>query len=291
MKRKIDIMSILGLILALAMMVLGIVLVKGTAEDGSTTYTIVMENFKAFWDPTSLVIVVGGTFACLFIMFPGKQMAKIPKHLSIVFLPPQYVPSKYIDQIVELAKTARINGLLSLEEQAADIKDSFLKNSIQMVVDSVDPEKVKAQMESWIDDIDDRHFQERQIYNQGAALGPAFGMIGTLIGLINMLKALQDIESVGPNMAVALITTLYGSMLANIFFGPFANKLGVRHDEELLCKRIICEGIQAIQSGENPNLIQDRLLHMLPEYEQKKIAKKSGGKGAAEGGEAEGGKG
>ncbi len=285
MKRKIDIMSIVGLLLAFAMMVMGIILVKNTAEDGTVTYTIEMGNFSSFIDPTSVAIVVGGTFACLFIMFPGNMLAKIPKHIGIVFLPQQYVPTKYIEQIVELAKTARINGLLSLEEKAAEIKDPFLKNSIQMIVDSVDPEKVKVQMESWIDDLDDRHSSERAIYNQGAALGPAFGMIGTLIGLINMLKSLQDIESVGPNMAVALITTLYGSMLANIFFSPFANKLGVRHEEEMLCKRIVCEGIQAIQSGENPNLIQDRLMHMLPEYQLKKLAKKGGGAAAAEGGE------
>ncbi len=283
MKRTIDILSILGIVLALAMMFIGIVLNKETAEDGTVSYTVMMGNFSSFWDPTSLVIVVGGTFACLFVMFPLSDIAKIPKHLGIVFMPRKYDPSVYIDKIVELAKTARINGLLSLEERASTINDPFLKNSIQMIVDSVDPDKVRSQMELWMDETDNRHFSAKQIYANGAALGPAFGMIGTLIGLINMLKSLQDIESVGPNMAVALITTLYGSMLANIFFTPFATKLGVRNDEEMMCKRIILEGIQSIQAGENPNAIQDKLVHMLPDFQQKKKAKKSGG-GAAEGG-------
>ncbi len=287
MKRTLDILSILGIVLALLMMVIGIVLNKGTDENGNTEYTIIMENFSSFWDPTSLVIVVGGTFSCLFVMFPLSDIAKVPKHLGIVFLPRKYDPVVYIDKIVELAKTARINGLLSLEEQAAAISDPFLKNSIQMIVDSVDPEKVKSQMELWIDETDNRHFAAKQIYGQGAALGPAFGMIGTLIGLINMLKSLQDIESVGPNMAVALITTLYGSMLANIFFMPFANKLGVRNDEEMMCKRIILEGVQSIQAGENPNSIQEKLVQMLPDFQQKKLAKKAGAGAAAAPAESE----
>ena len=152
--------------------------------------------------------------------------------------------------------------------------DVFLKNSIQMIVDSVDPENVKVQMESWIDSVEERHLQECSFYEKGAALAPGFGMIGTLIGLINLMKKLDDIDSVGPNMAVALITTFYGSVMANVIFTPIANKLMVRHDEEYLCMRIISEGIQSIQAGENPNLIQERLLHMLPEYKQSKLRKK-----------------
>ncbi|MEG0036151.1 MAG: MotA/TolQ/ExbB proton channel family protein, partial [Oscillospiraceae bacterium] len=191
----------------------------------------------------------------------------------------QFVPEDYIDIIVECAKKARINGLLALEEDTNTITDSFLKGSLQMIVDSIDPEKVKLQMEAQLDSVEERHTQERALYDKGAQLGPAFGMIGTLIGLINMLKNLTDIETVGPNMAVALVTTFYGSCLANIVFAPISSKLRVRHDEEFLCMLMVCEGVQAIQSGENPKLIEDKLLHLLPEYRQNKgkKGKKGGG--------------
>lgn len=287
MKRKIDLMTILGLTLAVALMFVGIILSK---DINTGEYSIGFVNLKNFWDPTSVAIVIGGTFGALMIMFPASQFTKIGKHMSILFMPKQYDPKKYIDKLIELAKKARINGLLSLEEDAAEIDDAFMKNSIQMIVDSLDPEKVKIQMESWLDDMDERHYQERTFYDNGAALGPAFGMIGTLIGLINMMKSLSDVESVGPNMAVALITTFYGSLLANLIFSPISNKLRVRHDEEFLCKRIISEGVQAIQSGENPNLIRDRLMNMLPEYKKKRYSAKDKRAGAeGEGAEAEGG--
>lgn len=292
MKRKIDLASIVGILLAVGLVLFGIVTAMETNPDtGAKTLLFVPENLKSFWDAPSVAIVVGGCFGCLLLMFPLSQFAKIPKHLKIIILPRQYVPTKYIDTLVECARKARINGLLALEEDAARMEDPFLRNSIQMLVDSVDPEKVKLQMESWLDNIDERHTQERSFYDKGAALGPAFGMIGTLIGLINMLKNLSDIATVGPNMAVALVTTFYGSLLANVIFMPISNKLRVRHDEEYLCMSIICEGVQAIQAGENPNLIQDRLLHLLPAYKQQTYTPTEGGEGGdkpAKGGKTKG---
>ena len=153
-----------------------------------------------------------------------------------------------------------------------------------MVVDSVDQEKVKEQMDCWLANLDDRHSSDRAFYDKGAELGPAFGMIGTLIGLINMLQNMSDIDTLGPNMAVALVTTFYGSVLANALFLPISNKLRVRHEEEYLCMTIIAEGVQAIQAGENPKLVQERLVHMLPEYRQKKFIPSEGGSSEDEGG-------
>lgn len=275
MKRKIDLMSIIGIVLAFGLVLMGIVLTKVSAEEGGG-YTINFVNLGSFFDLPSIAIVVGGTFAALMLAFPLEQVTRIPKHLRIIFMPQSFVPEEYIDILVECSKKARINGLLALEEDANTIEDSFLKNSLQMIVDSTDPEKVKIQMESSMMNMEERHIQERAFYDKGAAFAPAFGMIGTLIGLINMLKNLTDIATVGPNMAVALITTFYGSLLANVFFAPIANKLSVRHDEEYLCMQLVYEGVQAIQSGENPNLIEDRLIHILPEYRQKKLQDKGG---------------
>lgn len=274
MKRTVDLASIIGLLLAIGLVLLGVV----TSTDAETReISVNFQNLISFFDVTSLLVVVGGTIGCLLLMFPLAQFTKIPKHLFIIFMPKQYKPEEYIDTLMELGKKSRTNGLLALEEDIVEMKDAFLKNTIQMVVDSVDPEKVKIQMEAWLDGVDERHAQERSFYDKGAALAPAFGMVGTLIGLINMLKNLSDIETVGPNMAVALITTLYGSLLANIFFMPISNKLAVRHEEEYLCMQIISEGVQAIQSGENPNLIQERLLQLLPEYKKNKLGNKGEG--------------
>ncbi len=266
-------MSMVGLVICFAVVVIGSIMVKDV-ETGA--YSIAAENLKSLFDLTSIVVVIFGTFAALAVMFPLEFITRIPKHMMIVFMPKVYQPDFYITTLVECARKARMSGLLALEEDVNNLNDPFLCNSLQMIVDSVDPEKVQSQMQSWLSNIDDRHVAERQLYEKGAALGPAFGMIGTLIGLINMLKDLEDVATVGPNMAVALITTFYGSVLANVFFAPIANKLKMRHEEEYLCMSIVVEGIQAIQAGENPKLIQDRLLNLLPEYKLKKMRAKLG---------------
>lgn len=286
MKRKIDLMSVVGLIFGVILVVMGIAITQITDEAGGSSYKILFINLKSFYDLPSIAIVLGGTIASLMLSFPWEQFARVPKHIRIIFMPQKYVAEEYITKLVECAKKARISGLLALEEDANSIEDAFLKNSLQMIVDSIDPEKVKAQMELWSQSVEERHTQERAFYDKGAQLAPAFGMVGTLIGLINMLKNLQDVASVGPNMSVALVTTFYGSCLANIVFAPISNKLRVRHDEEYLCMAIVYEGIQSIQSGENPKLIQEKLVHLLPEYRQSKLDAIGGGaapgKGKAE---------
>lgn len=277
MKRKLDIMSSLGMFLAVGFVVFSIMLQSNTTEDGTKFFTIEPINLISFYDVPSIGIVFGGVVAVLMISFPLDQFARVPKHLKIIFNPQQFIPEIYISVLVECAKKARINGLLALEEDANAVEDVFLRNSLQMIVDSIDPEKVKYQMESWVNSVEERHIQERNFYDKGAAFGPAFGMIGTLIGLINMLKTLEDVSSVGPAMSVALVTTFYGSMLANVFFAPISNKLKVRHDEEYICMLIVYEGVQSIQSGENPKLIEDKLIHLLPNYRREKIETLDGG--------------
>ena len=144
-----------------------------------------------------------------------------------------------------------------------------------LVVDSVEPEKVHALLEAELDHLEDRHNQACSFYEKGAAYAPVFGMIGTLIGLVNMLADMSDAAAIGPAMATALLTTLYGSMMGNIFFNPIANKLRVRHDEEFLCKILICEGVEAIQAGENPRFIEEKL-QMLVIQEKKRKRRNKG---------------
>ena len=272
-------MSIIGWVIGISVLTMGIVYSKDV-DTGKVT--ISFASFINFIDIPSILITVGGTFAMLMVSFPMKQFTKIPKHVLLVIMPREYKAETYIETLVECAQKARVNGLLALEEDINNMEDPFMKSSLMMVVDSVDPEKVKVQLASQLDFLEDRHAQERAFYDKGAALAPAFGMLGTLVGLVNMMKTLSDPDTVGPNMAVALLTTYYGSILANMIFTPISNKLSARHNEEYLCRQIVCEGVQAIQEGENPKFVQNRLMQLLPQYQQDKILNSGGGAAAEE---------
>ncbi|MFV0517507.1 MAG: motility protein A [Aminipila sp.] len=251
-----DIATILGILSGLGLIVFGI----GFAKIGN------------FIDPASLAITIGGTMAAMVACTPGEVLKGIPKHLKIAIGGKKYDPKAYIEIIVDLAQSARKNGLLSLESKAEELEDAFLKDSVLLIVDAIDSDKVKQLLEDELGYLDDRHAKAFGFYELAAGTCPAFGMIGTLIGLINMLKGL-DIEGggagdIGPAMSVALITTFYGSLFANLFFSPIANKLKARHAEEMLCKQMIVEGILSIQSGENPKFIREKLISYLSEAEK-----------------------
>lgn len=258
-----DLLYILGMVFAFALMFFGMVFSKDTG--------INFGNLGNFIDIQSLAITVGGTFASLMMGFSGTFFKNIPRHLKIILSPAKNDPLALIQTIGEFAKEARIKGLLSLDSKLQETDDEYLKKSMQLIVDAVDAEKVRTILESELESLEERHMQGMSFYLKGAAFAPAFGMIGTLIGLVNMLKQMEDPDSIGPAMAVALLTTLYGSMLANILFNPIANKLKVRHDDEMLCKQIVCEGVFAIQAGENPRFIEEKLLLML-EAKQRKVS-------------------
>nr|WP_315024652.1 motility protein A [uncultured Aminipila sp.] len=236
---------------------------------GLIIFGIGLGNIGNFLDPASLAITLGGTLSVMVASAPGEVLKDIPKHFKIVTSGKKYDPKQYIEVLVDLAQSARKNGLLSLEARAEELEDTFLKDSVLLIVDAIDSDKVKQLMEEELNYLDERHAKNFGFYEMAAGTCPAFGMIGTLIGLINMLKGL-DIEGggvgdIGPNMGIALITTFYGSFLANVIFFPIANKLKVRHAEEMLCKQMIVEGILSIQSGENPKFIREKLISYLSE--------------------------
>lgn len=268
-----DILSIVGWILGVVFIIISILLGENP-ETGAKM--LVPENLSGFFDAPSIMIVVGGTIAAVLVSNSLDAVKQIPKHLKIIFFPPKYNPVEYIEQITEFAREARSNGLLALEDKLNDTKEPFLKSSLLLVVDSMDPEKVCQLLESQLDALDERHSRAISFYMKASAFAPAFGMIGTLIGLINLLGNLSDQESLAKNMAVALITTFYGSLLANFILIPIGNKLKVRHDEEMLCKQIIAEGVKSIQDGDNPTFIQEKLTKLLNEKMGDKIAKSSG---------------
>ena len=230
----------------------------------------------SFLDPSSFAITCGGTFACLIASFPFSYLAKVPKRIGMAFFPKKYDPMKYIQEIVDYAQIARSRGLLALEESANQCQDPFMKQSLMLIVDSNDPDKVRAMLDDSISFMVDRHDGGRAFFDRGVALFPAFGMLGTLIGLINMLAGMSEDQSkLAVGMAQALITTFYGSLFANVLFAPISTALKNSHDDELLCMQIIEEGVLAIADGSNPRYIQEKLEFMLPA--NKKRSGKTGG--------------
>jgi chemotaxis protein MotA len=236
-----------------------------------------------FINGPSIFIVIGGVTFALLASFPFSTFKRIPKHVKMIFSKDKKDPNEYIEIITELSREARKKGLLALEEKANSFEDEFLKESILLIVDAIEPDKLKIWFDQKLEFIDRRNQEERKFYDQGAALGPAFGMLGTLIGLVNMLKAMNldaGPGSLGTNMSVALITTFYGSVLANCLFMPMSNKLEIAQEREMLYKELIIEGVISIKEGENPKYIQEKLQNFLAEHEVLAQGKDGDGKQA-----------
>lgn len=247
-----DIASIIGLIACIILVIFGIV----SGDQGFAA----LGNFL---DVQSALITFGGAFCSVMASYTMPAFISGVKSFTLIFKTPSLNTPQIIAKIIELSNIARKEGLLSLEEAAGDLDDAFLKKGILLIVDGTDPELVRAIMETELTSVDDRHRKNIGFWQDVAANGPAWGMIGTLIGLINMLKMLDDPAAIGPNMAVALITTLYGSLLANWIATPCANKLKAFNNEEMLVKEIMIEGLLSIQAGENPRVIEEKLKSFL----------------------------
>ncbi|HHW02859.1 MAG TPA: flagellar motor protein [Thermoanaerobacterales bacterium] len=216
-------------------------------------------SLGAFIDIPSALIVFGGVLAATMINYPFAKLLDVLKILKNVFKEKQLDAGEIIKNIVSLAETARREGLLALEEAAYQLKDEFLQKGILLIVDGTDPELVRNILETELAFLEERHKEGQSIFESMGALSPAFGLIGTIIGLINMLGHLDNPEAVGPGMAVALITTFYGAVFANLLFIPIAGKLKVRSREEILLKEVMIEGMLSIQAGENPRIIEEKL--------------------------------
>jgi len=225
---------------------------------------VIFENLWNFFDAASILITIGCTLFVVLASFPGSMLKAMPKHFKIILNNKLFDPAGYIDQLAELAQIARKNGLLSLEEKANEQPDPFFRQAIMLIVDANDQDKVRGILENDIECMSARHETAAAMYDKASSVAPAFGMVGTLVGLINMLKSMSldgdGSSSLGDSMGTALITTLYGCILAHMIFGPIAQLLRNRDNEEVLCKQIIVEGVMAIQAGENPKSLRERLL-------------------------------
>ena len=226
-------------------------------------------NFVGLVDVTSFIVVIFGSFAAVTAASPLSRALGFMKYMNIAMRVPVFQNKmELINQLVQFSDNARREGLLSLDDSLNEVEDDFFRGGLRLVVDGTDPDVIKRILYTNMDQVESRHEDGIGIFERWAKLAPAFGMIGTLLGLIGMMVNLEDTSSIGPNMAVALVTTLYGSVFANLILSPIQFKLEDRHKEEMQIKEIMVQGILSIQSGDNPRILEDKLLTFLPPSER-----------------------
>ena len=217
-----------------------------------------------FIDIPSVVMVGGGSVTVVFLCFPSSYVKGIFKTLKKAFFHKAESIEKLIEDIVSYAEIARRDGILSLENATKDLEDEFIISGIQMAVDGTDPELIEQVMTNDLDNLVERHGVGKGMLDAVGKYAPAFGMIGTLVGLVIMLQNMDDPSKIGPGMAVALLTTMYGAVIANAFALPLSDRLSRRSAEEVLYKTIIIKGVMSIQSGDNPRIVEQKLRTFLP---------------------------
>ena len=258
-----DIASLAGLVVCFALVIFGILYGNG------------IDTLLNFVNVPSILITFGGAFCAVLASKTMQDFLNGLKSIALIFKVPKFDLPEVIRKIIELSNIARKEGLLALEEASAELDDSFLRKGVLLIVDGTDPELVRGILETEMGSIDDRHKKNIAFWNDLGGMGPAWGMIGTLIGLVNMLQQMDDPSTIGPSMAVALLTTLYGSLLANWICIPVAQKLNVNNSAEMAIKEVMIEGLLSIQAGENPRVIEEKLKSFLSPTE--KEAMEAGG--------------
>ncbi len=246
-----DIASLLGVILGIGMVLFGII------QNGGVPALL------NFLDAPSAIITIGGSLSAVLCSNKLSGFIAGIKSFALPFKEKSVDPGETINKIIELSNVSRKEGLLALEEAAGSIDDEFLKKGIMLVVDGTDAELVRGILETDMLSMEERHKKTISFWEFWGEQGPAWGMIGTLIGLILMLQNMEDASTIGPAMATALVTTLYGSLLANWLCNPIAGKLKLNNDNEMMMKEISVEGILSIQAGENPRVIEEKLKSFL----------------------------
>jgi len=249
-----DIASLVGTLIAYALVFAAIMMGAGLGP---------------YIDIPSVLIVIGGTFGIIMMAYPMDKAMALFKFTGKAFKYPVDDAATLIGQLVEFAVKARRDGILSLESAEDEVSDDFLKKGIRLAVDGTEPEVIKNILETELEYMASRHKSGAGVLGIMVDFGPAMGMIGTLIGLVAMLQSMEDPSTIGPAMAVALLTTMYGAMIANLFGGPYKAKLEFRSAQEQLVREIMIAGIMAIQAGDNPRIVEQKLNAYLQPKERK----------------------
>ncbi|GEL77181.1 flagellar motor protein MotP [Tenuibacillus multivorans] len=256
MKRK-DILTPVGIALGATMILLGIYFNSG------------MDGFSTFLQMSSFIIVLGGLTGALLINFNLKEVKLTWRVFKEAFNKSDHNLRELIQLFIKLSEKARREGLLALESEIEDLDDEFIKKGVYLAIDGIEPEVINDIMNAEITAMEERHGKGRAIVEKAGEYAPSWGMIGTLIGLVLMLNNLTSPETIGPSMAVALLTTFYGMVLANLVFIPIAGKLFNMTEEEVFMKQVIIEGVIGVQSGQNPKILEEKLSAFLSNDELK----------------------
>jgi chemotaxis protein MotA len=244
-----DIATIVGLTLGI-----GAVIVSFTMEGG---------QLSSLLQGPAILLVIGGTFGAATITTSLSQLKRLPKLLSIIFVENKLNAHELIDIIHDFAQKSRKNGLLSLEDDLASVKDGFLRKAIQLTIDGFEVNKIKESLDIEMSYIEERHKAGIIFFQKLGGFSPTFGIIGTVLGLIHALGSLQDSASAATAIAGAFIATLWGISLANLIYLPVSDKLRAKHQEEALYLQIITEGVLSLAMGDNPRVIKMKLLSFL----------------------------
>jgi len=253
----VNIATLIGVIGSIAMIIFSIVV------GGS--------SLLAFIDIPSIILVVVTPLLILFTFSSMKDIMSFPGIINLTFKTPSFNEQGIIVKLMAMSEKARREGLLALEEELEDLDDEFVKKGMRLVVDGTDAEIIRNLMENDLNQMQDRHMGKISILNMWGALAPAVGMMGTVIGLIGMLGNLEDRAALGPNMALALITTLYGAFIANFFAIPMSGKLKTYDAQETRLKEMQIEGVLSIQAGDNPRILAIKLLTYLTPQDRKAV--------------------
>lgn len=248
-----DLATVIGVVAAFGLVLFGI-MIGGT--------------LTSFLNAPGALIVIGGTLGATLVSHPMSQVLNLGKVLKNALFNEGVEPKQTIDLLLEFAQTVRKEGVLALEDRVEALDDPFMKKGLQMAIDGQEPEVVEAVLQNEVTKMEDRHDTGASILDTMGTLSPAFGMIGTLIGLVQMLQSMEDPSTIGPAMAVALLTTFYGALMANALFIPLAGKLRARSNEEAFNYQIIITGVRNLVAGENPRIIEQKLLAYLPPPER-----------------------
>ena len=219
---------------------------------------------ELFSVPQAILLIVAGSIASSVISFPLKIATKLPKYFGVAFKEAKFEAGAAIELLATMTDKARREGLLTLEEESRKIEDPFMQKGIMLVVDGVDPMQVRAILEGSIEHMEERHREGIGFFAAAGGFAPTFGIIGTVMGLIGVLKQLDDPKKLAESIAAAFLATLWGLIMANLIYLPIAGKLKARNAEEVGYRRMLMEGILALQAGENPRIVREKLNTFLP---------------------------
>lgn len=225
-------------------------------------------DLPIFVSPSSAFVTFGGTLVSMMLAYSWRMWRDLITLTRVSLFPPRQNVRELIPTLVSFAEKARREGLLALEDNIEELDDEFLKKGVQLVVDGTEPEMVKAIMQTELDALAARHEHGQDLWKTMSSVAPSWGMIGTLLGLIIMLKNLENPQAIGEGMALALITTLYGAVLAYGFATPIAKRLEIYSEKELLLREVMVQGMLSLQSGDNPRILEEKLLAFLAPRER-----------------------